>query len=57
MLTAALDRLATAGSRGGTGGVVEIVGEPGMGKSRLVGELASRAEDFVVHTATATAVG
>ncbi len=58
VLTAALDRLGgPPGAGGGTGGVVEIVGEPGMGKSRLVGELASRAEDFVVHTATADRSG
>ena len=58
LLTAALDRLGgTPGASGGTGGVVEIVGEPGIGKSRLVGELASRAEDFMVLTAAADRSG
>jgi class 3 adenylate cyclase/tetratricopeptide (TPR) repeat protein len=58
LLTAALDRLGgPPGASGGTGAVVEIVGEPGIGKSRLVGELASRAEDFVVLTAAADRSG
>ena len=28
----------------GTGGAIELVGEPGIGKTRLLGELAARAE-------------
>ena len=58
LLTAALDRLGgPPGASGGTGGVVEIVGEPGIGKSRLVGEVTSRAEDFLVLTAAADRSG
>jgi class 3 adenylate cyclase/tetratricopeptide (TPR) repeat protein len=33
-------------ARGGHGGVIEIAGEPGLGKSRLVEELIARSEDF-----------
>ena len=37
--------------------MVEIVGEPGIGKSRLVSELVSRAEDILVLTAAADRSG
>jgi class 3 adenylate cyclase/tetratricopeptide (TPR) repeat protein len=42
------DALATA--RAGRGRVVQLLGEPGIGKSRLMEELAASAEDAVVHT-------
>jgi class 3 adenylate cyclase/tetratricopeptide (TPR) repeat protein len=42
-------------ARGGHGGLVEIVGEPGIGKTRLVGELRERAGDLRVLEATCEA--
>lgn len=45
-LRAALDLL-----RAGTGGLVEIVGEPGIGKSRLLTEVAGIAPEYGVRTA------
>lgn len=37
-------------ARGGAGTIVEITGEPGMGKTRIVEELAARSSDFrLVH--------
>jgi predicted ATPase/class 3 adenylate cyclase len=33
-------------ARGGRGGIVEIAGDPGLGKSRLVEELVARSSDF-----------
>ena len=35
-------------ARGGRGGIIEIVGDPGLGKSRLVEELVARSSDFRV---------
>ncbi|KQZ67582.1 hypothetical protein ASD66_21920 [Nocardioides sp. Root151] len=47
VLTSTLDRLGgdSAGA-GRTGGAVEIVGDPGIGKTRLVSEVLSGADDF-----------
>ncbi len=45
-LVGALDR-----ARSRRGSVLELVGEPGIGKTRLVGELRARADDVVVLTA------
>ena len=47
-LTMVLDALASAQRRGGR--LVEIVGDPGIGKSRLLDELRHRAGDAVVHS-------
>ena len=55
LLTGALDRL--GGDPDGSGSVVEIVGEPGIGKSRLVSELVSRADDTLVLTSAADRSG
>ena len=35
-------------ARGGRGGIIEIAGDPGLGKSRLVEELVARSSDFRV---------
>ncbi len=43
LLRAALD-----GARAGVGHVIDVVGEPGIGKTRLVGELLAAAGDVVV---------
>jgi class 3 adenylate cyclase/tetratricopeptide (TPR) repeat protein len=48
VLTTALDQL---GDGSGRGGVIEVAGEPGIGKTRLVTEIVSAAEDFDVLTA------
>jgi class 3 adenylate cyclase/tetratricopeptide (TPR) repeat protein len=42
---------ALAGARSGAGRLVEVVGEPGIGKSRLIEELRTRASDAVVVSA------
>lgn len=58
ILTDALDRLGGEAPEAiGPGGVVEIVGDPGIGKSRLVTEALSAAEDFVTLTAAGDRVG
>jgi class 3 adenylate cyclase/tetratricopeptide (TPR) repeat protein len=46
VIRTALDRLGD-----GTGGLVTVVGQPGMGKTRLVAEVLAGAEDFAVLTA------
>jgi predicted ATPase len=39
-----------AGARRSEGGFVEVVGEPGIGKSRLIAEVRDRADDFrILH--------
>jgi class 3 adenylate cyclase/tetratricopeptide (TPR) repeat protein len=42
-------------ARGGEGRLIELVGEPGIGKTRLMGELRSRAQDLAAFHATAEA--
>ena len=49
-LTALLSAIDSA--RGWSGSVVEIVAEPGMGKSRLLEEVAARSDDVPLLTAT-----
>lgn len=45
-LLAAIDR-----ARGGKGSIIEICGEPGMGKTRLVEDVCARSTDFrVIHS-------
>ncbi len=48
-MTALLEAIGFA--RTGRGRVVELIGEPGIGKSRLIEELCSQATDVVVFTA------
>ena len=51
-LRAALDRV-----RAGSGGHVELLGEPGLGKSRLIEELRAEALDLVVLTSACEEYG
>src|SRR4029079_1321734 len=51
-MTEARDR-----ARGRRGAFVELIGEPGLGKSRLIQELRSRADDAVVLTAACEEYG
>ena len=50
-----LMREALIGARSGTGCLIEIVGEPGVGKTRLLQELSEEARDFRQHHAVCEA--